>query len=88
MRLILWTIGCIFAAAGLVQIAIEAMLAAFGGSWTRLLSLSDVVEAMFGAGSADWMPQVVADSPPWITALVLGLIFLFLGRFRKPTQSY
>ena len=35
MRLILWAIGCVFAAMAAVQLIIEGMLAAFGGSWAE-----------------------------------------------------
>ena len=42
MRLIIWTLGSIFMAIGVVQLVIEGMFAAFGGSWTRLLTLRDL----------------------------------------------
>ena len=86
MRLILWAIGCIFAAIAAVQLIIEGMLAAFGGSWTRLLSVGDLMEQFVSAGSAAQMPVLIADSPPWIPALVIGGLFLYLGRYRRPTQ--
>ena len=87
MRLILWAIGCIFAAIAAVQLIIEGMLAAFGGSWTRLLSVGDLMEQFVSAGSAAQLPALIADSPPWIPALVIGGLFLYLGRFPRPTQN-
>ena len=86
MRLILWAIGCVFAAIAAVQLIIEGMLAAFGGSWTRLLSLGDVMDQFVSAGSAAQVPALIADSPPWIPALIIGALFLYLGRYRRPTQ--
>ena len=86
MRLILWAIGCVFAAIAAVQLIIEGMLAAFGGSWTRLLSLGDLLDQFVSAGSAAQMPALIADSPPWIPALIIGALFLYLGRYRRPTQ--
>ena len=86
MRLILWAIGCVFAAIAAVQLIIEGMLAAFGGSWTRLLSLGDVLDQFVSAGSTAQMPALIADSPPWIPALIIGALFLYLGRYRRPTQ--
>lgn len=86
MRLILWAIGCVFAAIAAVQLIIEGMLAAFGGSWTRLLSLGDVLDQFVSAGSAAQVPALIADSPPWIPALIIGALFLYLGRYRRPTQ--
>ena len=86
MRLILWTIGCLFAAIAAVQLIIEGMLAAFGGSWTRLLSLGDVIDQIAGLGASAASPAVIADSPPWIPALVLAAVFLYLGRFRRRVE--
>ena len=87
MRLILWAIGCVFAAMAAVQLIIEGMLAAFGGSWTRLRSIGDLFDQLVSVGSSGQMPAVVADSPPWIPALVIGVLFLYLGRYHRPTQN-
>ena len=83
MRLILWAIGCLFAAIAAVQLIIEGMLAAFGGSWTRLLSVGDVFEQIGGPGTGAWLPSLVTDAPPWIPAIVVGAAFLYWGRFKR-----
>ncbi len=87
MRLILWAIGCVFAAIAAVQLIIEGMLAAFGGSWTRVLSLGDVIDQFVGPGAASTLPALIAESPPWIPAIALGGLFLVLGRHRPPTHT-
>jgi len=85
MRLILWTLGCILAAIAVVQLIIEGMLAAFGGSWTRLLSIGDVFDQIAGTGAGASLPAFIADSPPWVPAIILGVLLMYLGRFRRPT---
>ena len=86
MRLILWTLGSLLAAAGLCQITVEAILAVLGESWTRIFSLSDVLAIIFPTGATRWMPGFIADAPPWILALALGAALLYLGRYRRPTR--
>jgi hypothetical protein len=87
MRLILWAIGCVFASVAAVQLIIEGMLAAFSGSWTRVLSLGNVFDQFVGPGAGSTLPALISESPPWITAIALGALFLALGRHRPPTQT-
>lgn len=86
MRLIVWAIGCLFAATAAVQLIIEGMLAAFGGSWTRLLSVGDVFEQIGGTGAGGSMPALILDAPPWIPALLIGGLLLYAGRYRRSSH--
>ena len=86
MRLIIWTLGSVFMAIGVVQLVIGGMFAAFGGSWTRLLTLRDLSALLSGPGSGDWMPDGFGSMPPWIFAGLIGAILLYLGRYRGRRQ--
>ena len=83
MRLIIWILGSVFMAIAVVQLVIEGMFAAFGGSWTRLLTLRDLSTLLAGPGSGDWMPGGLASLPPWIFAGLIGAVLLYLGRYRR-----
>ena len=83
MRLIIWTLGSVFMAIAVVQLVIEGMFATFGGSWTRLLTLSDLSTLLAGPSSGDWMPSGLASLPPWIFAGLIGAVLLYLGRYRR-----
>lgn len=83
MRLIIWTLGSVFMAIAVVQLVIEGMFATFGGSWTRLLTLSDLSTLLAGPGLGDWMPSGLASLPPWIFAGLFGAVLLYLGRYRR-----
>ena len=84
MRLITWILGSVFMAIAVVQLVIEGMFAAFGGSWTRLLTLRDLSTLLAGPGSGDWMPDGLGSLPPWIFAGLIGAVLLYLGRYRRP----
>jgi hypothetical protein len=88
MRLILWALGSVFAAIAVVQLAIEGMLAVFGGSWTRLLSIGDVVSLFGGPGAGASLPAVMASAPPWIPALIIGALLMYWGRFRRASTPF
>ena len=83
MRLIIWILGSVFMAIAVVQLVIEGMFAAFGGSWTRLLTLRDLSALLAGPGSGDWMPDGFGSMPPWILAGLIGAVLLYLGRYRR-----